>query len=634
MDKEEKIVKDFKGLHELVGGSDAVVKRSKITEDIADAVIESARRVAKEADFEEGEAEINFLRPKSQEDELDKILKQGDEFLETVKSKEEEKQGQEDGQVKKFEGGEKDIETAEKAEWGAKMKKIISQVKKEEKRGDKKDKEKIKKLKQQLRETKEQEPGQNVKIEKPLSKLETPNLIINDLTNKSMPKEDSATTSGKTEIPSSEELAPKIPKETPRAESRQQEELGRTFIPDTRSRFERLKDWAKEKVVSLYEKVGAHYLAESPVVGAMATEKGGGIFNRIEAAFNNKLMKWHEDKAIGIAQKLDSAKNWFAGFENGRKMLEQSLADLDKTRQQGISTVAVEASIKREMRKFDEKMTEAQAEVNKYQSKLESRNNKMAGYVNARDRACESLVNRYDEKLRPWEAQAESIKKYSEDLNAEIERVNFKRDQTKKQINDFSQKYQRFMSRRDMKAALSGLTMQMEDWNKQIDAIAKEKSVMDGRLSRAEDRANVYRDKKSKIAGYTKGRPVMPETGERTRAESYGEKEEIKTEGKEDITTESEKEEEPQGDFAIQDWLKKWNEHLKEKNVPEGDLINESVWQNWIGRTDSPVDFKKFKKSLDQYYGMKSLNMPRKNFADNIDGFAEKRRKEEIENQS
>lgn len=618
MAKEDKRVKDFKGLNELIGGSDIVIEESAVSseeENIANTVMELAKGVAEETDFKEGEAERKFLRPNSKEDELDKILRQGDELL-GAKKAEEKSQGQEMGQVKKSEGGEEDIKVAERAKWSAKMKKLVSQIKKAQKSGEK---DEINKLKQQLRETKEQEPGQNIKIGK---------LPNNNLINKNMPKENpAAIKQEQQQAPLPETLAPKISKESPKAQSRQQEELARSFIPDTRGHFDRLKDWAKEKVVSLYEKVGTRY--EESWIGSVTAEKGAGLFNRIEAAFNDKLMKWHEDKAIGIAQKLDSAKNRFSGFENGKKLLEQSL---ENYRQGGISSIAAEASIKKQMREFNEKMAMAQAEVNKYQSKLESRNNKMAGYVNARDRACDNLINRYDEKLRPWEAQIESMKKCSEDLNAEIERVNFKRDQTKKQIDDFSQKYQRFMSRRDMKAALSGLTMQLEDWNKQIDMIAERKSVMDGRLSRAEDRANVYRDKKSKIAGYTKGRPIMPETGERTRAEYHGEKEEIKTEGEEDIATESEKEGEPQEDIAIQDWLKKWNEYLKEKNVPEGDLINESVWQNWIGRTDSPADFKEFKKSLDQYYGIRSLNMPRKNFVDNIDGFAEKRRKEEIEN--
>lgn len=432
-----------------------------------------------------------------------------------------------------------------------------------------------------------------------------------------------------------EALKPPVPEtataqEAPKAQSKQQEDLGRTFIPDARGRFDRLKDWAREKVVSLYEKVGSRY--EESWMGTVTTERGSGLFNRVEAAFNNKLMKWHEDKSINIAQKLDGAKNKLLGFEQGKKAFEQNLAGLEKHRQMGISTLATEASIKKQMRELEERMATAQADVNKYQSKLESRNNKMAGYSEARDGACNSLINRYDEKLKPWEKQAETIKNYSENLAAEIDRNAFQRDQIKNQINDFQQEYQRFMGRREMRVALSGLMTQLETYNNNINNIKKEKSVMDGRIARAEDRANVYRDKKDKLATYTKRRPGTIEGGEKKHFEPHSEGEEIKIEkNKKESAEDDLGKEGPEKEIDTQSWLRKWNEYLKnEKSVAEGDLINESVWQKWIGRTDGVINFNDFKEELDRYYGIKRLNMPRANFMDNIDDFAKKERQEEI----
>lgn len=430
---------------------------------------------------------------------------------------------------------------------------------------------------------------------------------------------------------------PEIPK-APRAQSRQREEATRSFVPDTRGRFDRLKDWAKERVASLYEKAGTRY--EESFVGAVTTEGGAGLFNRVEAAFNDKLMKWHEGKAGGIAQKLDNAKNKLTGFEEIRKSLEKSLADaIENARQHGIPATGTDASVRRQLREWDERIAKTQTDINKYQSRLESRNNSMSGYANARDRACDNMRNRYDEKLKPWEKDVEALKKYSEGLNVETERIEFRRDQTARQLEDFSQRYQRFMTGSQIRDAVSVFTDQLRNWNDQLDRIAKEKSVIDGKISRSEDRANVYRDRKDKLAGYTTGRPAQPESGERARTEPHGEREEIKTESDqnediEDIEVISRDNESPGENISTQNWLNKWNEYLKEKNTPEEDLIDESVWRNWIGTSNSLISFGDFKKSLDQYYNIKALNMPRKNFTDNIDGFEEKRKQEESENAS
>lgn len=478
---------------------------------------------------------------------------------------------------------------------------------------------------QQTEESAKQRAQQKVKDTKKPQEISNNNLI-----NKNMSKEKPTAEQEQQQVLAPETSTAEVPKKTPKAESRQGEAIFSVYLPN-KSRFEKLSDWGQEKVVSLYEKTGTAY--EKSFMGTVTTEKGGGILNRLEAAFNNKLMKWHEDKAMAIGQKFDNAKNRQHGFEMSRQQMENSLAKLKEHQAKGFSTVAAEAGIKKEIRNMEERMAKAQIEVNKYQSKLDARNNKTREYANARDMACENLKNRYEEKLAPRERQIENLKQYNESLDTEIERAEFQRDRIKKEIADFQSECAPFMrggslwdrlrGRDPISAATAGLRMQLDDYNSRIDTVLKEKSVTDSRLARAEDRANVYRNKADAISAKTHSRPILVgESGkQRARVETHEKREEIKTADKEGAETEEESAIE---EFTLKQGINKWNKYLKQKNpnMPARDLVDAKTFKNVTGvNLSSTESFESFKNALDMYYKDKGVKMPRKDFEKNIKSF-------------
>jgi len=130
------------------------------------------------------------------------------------------------------------------------------------------------------------------------------------------------------------------------------------------------------------------------------------IVGKGEIAYNQFWVDRHQEKVIRFKDKVDGLSLRVSTLDQSKKEIESVIENL---RQQNIPGVE---SLQIKLQDIDRQKAVLLREKDSIQSKLEAKNNKMRLYANERDRVADKLIGRYEEKLRPIEAELEKLQTF------------------------------------------------------------------------------------------------------------------------------------------------------------------------------------------------------------------------------
>ncbi len=390
---------------------------------------------------------------------------------------------------------------------------------------------------------------------------------------------------------------------------------------ENKSFFERMSSKAREIANRLYEGV-----YKIPVVNR--------IVGKLEIAYNQFWIDRHQEKATQLREKIDGVDLQLAALEQSKKEIESAVDDLKK---QNIFGAAESLQIK--LQDIDRERMALLNKKDKFLTKFEARDNKLKLYTNERDRIADKLIARYEEKLKPMEAELERLQTFNDQLDLLIAVTEAKHNQQLTKLNDIEKKKIQIeetlrktgMSERKIRnfEAIKQLEKIVADGREKIktekEILARRKAEINKKIARVDAKANPYRDKREEFVRIKKGRPVKFEVAARQREEVFVGEEEIKVHRRVEAVDEKR--------LKIAIFLAEWNTLVKEryKNAGKNIDVKDFLKETGLSKTDE-LDFEDFKNILSRYYKFKKLPMEQYNqsieqYNQNMDEFFKKENK-------
>ncbi len=390
---------------------------------------------------------------------------------------------------------------------------------------------------------------------------------------------------------------------------------------ENKSFFERMSSKAREIANRLYEGV-----YKIPVVNR--------IVGKLEIAYNQFWIDRHQEKAVQLREKIDGVDLQLAALEQSKKEIESAVDDLKK---QNIFGAAESLQIK--LQDIDRERMALLNKKDKFLTKFEARENKLKLYTNERDRIADKLIARYEEKLKPMEAELERLQTFNDQLDLLIAVTEAKHNQQLTKLNDIEKKKIQIeetlrktgMSEKKIRKfeAIKQLEKIVADGREKIriekEILARRKAEINKKIARVDAKANSYRDKREEFVRIKKGRPVKFEVAARQREEVFVGEEEIKVHRRVEAVDEKR--------LKIAIFLAEWNTLVKEryKNAGKNIDVKDFLKETGLSETDE-LDFEDFKNILSRYYKFKKLPMEQYNqsieqYNQNMDEFFKKENK-------
>lgn len=382
--------------------------------------------------------------------------------------------------------------------------------------------------------------------------------------------------------------------------------------PVNRERFARMPRGAK----NIFEK--AHEgLFDIPGVNR--------VVGKLEIAYKQFWSDKHQEKSATLKSKMDALDEQIRVIEQTKNEIK---ANVNELRSQNIpGGESLEVAIAKCSRQQEALMKKK----DRFQTKLEARDNKVRMYTNERDMIAEKLIGRYEEKLKPMEKGLERLdaSKNKLDLEAAVAEVKYR--ELGEKVTTLEAQIARqedIYTRTGVSASgvLKILKTQIaenykkiregkNDFNRRYNEIHKE-------IAKLNKKANPYRDKRAEFVLIKDRRPLDMNIQTRNSLKEY--------EGREDVTgttrayvgtpalpvetrSQSSPERVDNYTFEVRSLAGKWNTYLQETygNSSQGVLLTMQDFENTVGlRADKKLLAKEFKNILSAYYKSRKLLTP------------------------
>jgi hypothetical protein len=291
-------------------------------------------------------------------------------------------------------------------------------------------------------------------------------------------------------------------------------------------------------------------------------------------------------------------------------------------------------------------------EKDKAQSKLEARDNKLKLYTNERDRVADNLIGRYEEKLKPMEAELEKLSTFRDqaDLLAAVTEAKHKEQLNK--LGDIEKKKTQIeealrrtgMSEKEIRKfeAIEQLDEMLTSGREKVriekENLVRRKAEINKRIAKVDKEANTYRDKREKFVRAKESRPIEIDVDarqrgavfkgdEKTRAHPRGEAAHETSSIPGGTERESEIEEKGAEDkerLQVVDLVGGWNTFLKETYKDTAELIDAKDFLRATRLSEkNKLDSEDFKNILRKY--LKYRKLPAGQFNQSIDKFFEQK---------
>lgn len=422
-----------------------------------------------------------------------------------------------------------------------------------------------------------------------------------------------------------------------------------SFIPENKGFFKKMSESGREIAGQVFEaahKISVKGKEFSNKAREGADELSGkaaeGIYNlpgvarflgKMEITYNQFWADKHEEKALGLKDKMDN-------FDLKSKTLNEAQKDLEDKIENFKKSGFPVGSLALQLRDFEKQKEDIAKKRDRVQSKFEARDNERKLYIGERDRIADKLINRYESKLQPFEKDLENLKSQRDQLDLASTIAEIKNDQQEETFKKLEQdiketedalrasgKYEWTIKRdKTLKLIKAEIVKGRKEIAAEKENIAKQKFEINRKIAEVDERANPLRDKRGEFIRIKNGRPINIDVKPRKREENISFEEEIKDHKREE-PNENKSEEVPEGTFEndqedIEDLEIKevlpltvlvsiWNNYLKNSSKAERaqtKLIKIEDFQKsqqMFGNID--LSFKDFKKTLESYYKIKNI---------------------------
>lgn len=433
------------------------------------------------------------------------------------------------------------------------------------------------------------------------------------------------------------------------------ETVDSSLNPENKNFFKKMSEGGRAIAGQVFEAAGRTSEKTREGLSKIPGETAEGIYNipgvarilgKMEITYNQFWADKHEEKALGLKDKMDNFDLKTKTLEGAQKDLEEKIKAFKKS---GFPVGSLDLGL----RDIERQKEEIAKKRDVIQSRFEARDSNRKLYINERDRVADKLINRYEKKLQPFEKTIEDLKISRDQLDLASTIAEIKNEQKEEEYKKLEQ---------DIKVAEESLRASgKKEWTigrdktlklvraeiikgrKEIaerrESITKERFELNRKIAEVDKKANPLRDKKREFVRIKQRRPIDTNVKPREREKNTSFEEESK-----DYKREVSPEEIPSGTFEdgaeeIEDLEIKevlplpvlisiWNNHLKASSKVENfqsKLINVKDFvkaQQMFGEVD--LSFKDFKKILESYYDFKKISIEKNAFGKDFGNFEDK----------
>ncbi|MFH0803503.1 MAG: hypothetical protein V1877_00055 [Candidatus Tagabacteria bacterium] len=190
---------------------------------------------------------------------------------------------------------------------------------------------------------------------------------------------------------------------------------------DNRGRFEKLSDKTKDFVGGLYERAKADTV------------------DRAKVMFNDKLFDWHHEKAVLLKFKLESKQEEIRRLENLTAEHETRFKTLLSSPERAIDP-KVSQKIVLEKEEMGRMIDKEKGRADRIKSRFEYRSQKEDIYKEQRNRICQNVIEKVNNRLEPYEIKLEALKEKKSEASFEIKKNQEKQKENLEKIKDLENK--------------------------------------------------------------------------------------------------------------------------------------------------------------------------------------------------
>lgn len=429
------------------------------------------------------------------------------------------------------------------------------------------------------------------------------------------------------EIPPATPIPERGPIKTPAPESGL-EMPAEFFNSDNQGFFDRMSERAQNFAHQAYE--GIYNI---PIVNR--------VVGKLEIAYNNFWSDRHEEKAIGLKEKMDGLSVKIGTFDDSKSRIEAAIADLTSQGVPGVESLQVK------LKDLDRQKNETLNERDRVQSKFEARDNKIKLYTNERDRVADKLIGHYSEKLKPMEKEFGTLYTCRDQADLSLAVLEAKQQEQIEKLDNFEKRKQQIeealratgMTEKQIAKfeAVKALGSYIDDGHKSIQSAKEQMTArveqINKRIAKVDAKANPYRDKREEFARIKEGRPIKIHVETRQRGEEFRGSEETEghtrseapetkereTESKTEIT--AEKKDKEKNRATVEDFIAAWNSRDAKEDTRQI-LDPKDFYRVTTLSAKFKLEAKDFKSILGKYYKLRKI--PVKEFERRINGFLKK----------
>lgn len=354
------------------------------------------------------------------------------------------------------------------------------------------------------------------------------------------------------------------------------------------------------------------------------------IVGKLEIAHNQFWIDKHQEKSVGLKSKMDGLDLKVGAFDQSKEEIESVIEDL---KQQNIPGVE---SLQLKLQDMERQRTGLLNERDRVQSKFEARDNKIKLYTNERDRVADKLIDHYEERLKPMEAELERLQTYKDQADLLVAVTEAKHKEQLVKLGDIDKKKNQIaeslrgigMSEKEIRKfkAIKELEGVLADGREKVriekENLARRKAEINERIAKVDAKANPYRGKREEFVRVKEGRPIKIDVATRQRDAELKPKEDVKAYPEGETASKESPEDKERLQAAA--YVSGWNAFLKETHEDAAEFINA---EDFLGETrltgDYRLDFGDFKNILGKYLNYKKAPMDQ--FNQNIDKFFEQK---------
>jgi len=236
------------------------------------------------------------------------------------------------------------------------------------------------------------------------------------------------------------------------------------------------------------------------------------LVGKFEIGFNQFWADKHENKAVALKGEIDSFSGKISGLDESKRGLLSVVEDLKRDGMPGSESILIK------LRDLDRQKENYLNKKDKIQSKLEARKGKVEGYMQERDLVANRLVEYYDRELGPMDKQLEKLDMERGELELSVTVTEIRHRQLGETLSSLEQRKDKLekalkasgMEEKDIKKFGA-----VEQWNELIyngrerirkdkELLAEQRIALDKRVSKAEAKADPYRDEREEFVRVTK----------------------------------------------------------------------------------------------------------------------------------